>query len=234
MLARLLAPARCAGCDAGRWPLCASCRVSLAVVFPPLCGRCGRPTEEQLTSCADCPPPGIDTVRAPFLYEGAIARAIKGVKFSGWRALAPHLAGAMDEVRDSPSALVTWVPLAPGRRARRGFDQAESLARALAARAGLRARRLLVRTEETPAQSRLSGRSRRHLEAGAFVSIGAVPRDVLLVDDVLTTGATAAACAAALRRAGAERVDVLVAARALRAPDRPVPARCRAAPAGAV
>jgi len=201
-------------------------------VVPPLCLRCGRPAEEALTACADCPPRPIDTTRAPFLYEGPLARAIRGLKFSGWRSLVSHLGGAMAAVADSPARVVTWVPLSAVRRCERGFDQAELLARALASRTGRRPRRLLERVEDIPARARLPGRERREIPEGAFAAAGAVPPTVLLVDDVLTTGATAAACARALRRGGARRVDVLVAARSLRGA--PVPARVRAAPSRAV
>lgn len=164
-------------------------------------------------------------MRAPFLYEGPIARAIRGMKFSGWHALASHLAAAMAEVTGGlPADVVTWVPLHRRRLRRRGFDQAEVLARALAARLDLPVDRLLVRRRPTPAQARRAGRDRRRALRGAFVHRGPATGSVLLVDDVLTTGSTAAACAEALRRAGAGGVSAVVAARALGGP---VPARVR-------
>jgi predicted amidophosphoribosyltransferase len=118
---------------------------------------------------------------------------------------------------------VTWVPLSRRRRARRGFDQAEVLARGVAAAIELPTRRLLVRRRNTAEQARRAARDRRSALRDAFASTRPVSGAVLLVDDVLTTGSTAAACAAALKRSGAERVDVLVAARSLR---NPAPARC--------
>ncbi len=147
--------------------------------------------------CADCPPAPISMARAPFLYAGPVARAIRGMKFSGWHAVAPHLAGGMVEVAGEllPADVVTWVPLSRRRRARRGFDQAEVLARAVSERLEIPARRLLSRTRDTRAQARATGAERRRALRDAFG-----PRDepgagrVLLVDDVLTTGATAAAC----------------------------------------
>ena len=199
----------------------------LEVITPPWCQRCGRPTEEPLSSCSDCPPSGVDAVRAPFLYRGPVAAAIRGMKFSGWHAIGAHLAGAMAEVAgDLRAHLVTWVPLHRRRLARRGFDQAEVLARALATRLDLPARGLLVRARATPAQARRGGRDRRRALRGAFAARGSVTGTVLLVDDVLTTGATAAECAAALKRAGVSRVSVAVAARSLGGS---VPARCLAA-----
>jgi competence protein ComFC len=167
--------------------------------------------------------------RAPFLYLGPIATAIRGLKFSGWKTLARHLAGAMGEVWDLEAETVTWVPLSRRRRARRGFDQAELLARAVAPRLGLPVRRLLLRTRDTPPQARTGAATRRRALRGAFRPTGRAASSVLLVDDVLTTGATAAGCATALRQAGAERVIVLVAARSVRGA---IPARCLGAREG--
>jgi ComF family protein len=180
-------------------------------------------------SCADCPPRPIHAARAPFVYEGPVSRAIRALKFSGWRALAPSLAAAMVEalrlhpVEGFAADAVTWVPLAPRRRGSRGFDQAEMLARLVASRLDLNAVPLLVRIRDTTAQATRPGRQRRASLRGAFEPRGRLPLSVLLVDDVLTTGVTVAACAAALKRGGARRVVVLTAARSCRGA---VPARC--------
>jgi ComF family protein len=222
----LVLPPRCAACAApAGWPMCPGCTAQVAVITPPWCERCGRPTEERRGSCADCPPRPVDAVRAPFLYEGPIARAIKGMKFSGWHAVAPHLAGAMAELTDLRGDVVTWVPLSGRRLRRRGFDQAEVLARAVASRLGRPARPFLRRRRDLgSSQARRAGSDRRTALAGAFEALGPVAEDVILVDDVLTTGSTAAACAGALKGSGAGRVSVLVAARSLGGP---IPARCK-------
>jgi ComF family protein len=168
----------------------------------------------------------IDEARAPFLYEGPISQAIRGMKFSGWHALGAHLAAAMAEVAGDllPADVVAWVPLARRRLRRRGFDQAEVLASALANRLDLPSSGLLRRIRDTTAQARKGGSERRRALEGAFEAGEVPPGTVLLVDDVLTTGATAAACARTLKRAGASQVSVLTAARSLGGP---VPARCR-------
>jgi predicted amidophosphoribosyltransferase len=162
-----------------------------------------------------------------------VSRAIRALKFSAWRALAPSLAAAMVEAIhahpiDGFSAdAVTWVPLAPRRRGARGFDQAEVLAAFVAPKLGLEAAPLLTRVRDTTAQATRTGRQRRASLRGAFAPRGRAPPSILLVDDVLTTGVTAAACAEALRRGGANRVVVLTAARSCRGA---VPARCYGAP----
>lgn len=214
----VLFPGRCASCDAaGAWPLCSDCTDRVGVVTPPWCQRCGRPWEEPLDECADCPPPVIDGSRAPFLYDGPIADAIKALKFAGVHALAGHLSAAIVEVCSEVEAdVVTWVPLSRRRRSRRGFDQAEVLARQVGARLGVPVVRLLVRTRDARSQARRSGADRRAALHGAFRSNGRpAPGRVLLVDDVLTTGSTAAECAGVLKQTGAALVTLAAAARSL-------------------
>jgi ComF family protein len=218
-----LFPPRCAACGGSGWPLCLGCARRVGVITPPWCRRCGRPTEEPVARCADCPPGAVNSVRAPFLYRGPVARAVKGMKFSGWHALGPLFAGAIAAMSGHAGDVVTWVPLSRRRMARRGFDQAEVLARAVAPLLGLPIRGLLNRARDVPAQARRGGRDRRTALAGAFTPAGSSPRRVLLVDDVVTTGSTAAACAAVLRAAGARWVGVLAVARSVGGP---VPARC--------
>jgi ComF family protein len=113
-----------------------------------------------------------------------------------------------------PSDVITWVPLARKRLAERGYDQAKALAVESARLLERPSASLLRRTRATTPQAKRSGAERRRALQGAFVATrAAVPRRVLLVDDVLTTGATVAACAQALQAAGAEQVHVLAATR---------------------
>jgi ComF family protein len=152
--------------------------------------------------------------RAPFLFAGPARAAVLKLKFSGWRAVAGALVAAMAEVELPPLDVVTWVPLARRREAERGYDQARALARPLARRIGTPAVPLLRRTRTTTPQAKRGARERRAALEGAFRSIRHAPERVLLVDDVLTTGATAASCAVALRAAGAREVVLLTATRA--------------------
>jgi competence protein ComFC len=157
------------------------------------------------------------------------------LKFSGMSHTAHAFAPAMEEAlarappvstaihRGDPFVL-TWVPLGPRRRRERGYDQAEVLARVVAERVGFPVARLLRRAVDTDPQARRSGPERRHALRGAFAAVGSVSSDlVILVDDVLTSGATAAECAQVLRAAGAADVGLLTAARSLGGG---VPSRC--------
>ncbi len=213
----LLFPRRCAGCGDGPWPFCTTCVGLLEPIGPPWCTRCGSPSLLEVPTCRDCPPLEVSGARAAFRYAGPARRAVHRLKFSGWRDVASALAGAMVEAAGPIEAdLVTWVPLARRRLAERGYDQARALATAVGHRLDLPVARLLRRPVASGSQARRGAADRREAVRHAFVPVRAAPASVLLVDDVLTTGATAAACATALRAAGALDVTVLAAARSLR------------------
>jgi ComF family protein len=149
-----------------------------------------------------------------------IRDAIHAFKFGGRQALARPLAALLTEGSGRPvlppdvAALVP-VPLARARRRERGFNQAALLAERLGAALGVPVRaRWLARVQATQPQTELGAAERRANVRGAFAADAAVAgRHVIVVDDVLTTGATAAECARVLRAAGALRVGVLTVAR---------------------
>jgi ComF family protein len=233
----VLYPKRCVGCGASRWPFCHRCWESLAVLAAPGCLRCGRPLEITTLTCRDCPPPSVAWSRPAFLYAGPIRRSLMRLKFSRMRSFAEALAPWMLQAlaRAPPPAwgrvftegrnaiVMTWVPLGRRRKLERGYDQAEVLAQALSQLTGWPLRRLLLRSSETPPQAKRKASDRKRALRGAFRSVGAPGSKVILVDDVLTTGATAAECAAELLRAGAREVGVVTAARSLGGP---LPSRC--------
>ncbi len=233
----VLYPRKCGGCGAPRWPLCPRCWDDVAVLSPPGCERCGRPLEGAVATCSDCPPGVVAWSRSAFLYAGPARRLLIRLKFSGMRSIAEALAPWMLEAAarapprrwsdafrgEGPQAVLSWVPLGRRRRRERGYDQAEVLCRALHRLTGWRVQRLLRRVTETPPQAMRSAADRKRGLRGAFRSVATPPSRVVLVDDVLTTGVTAAECADELLRAGAEEVGVLTAARSLGGP---LPARC--------
>jgi ComF family protein len=228
-LADLVCPERCAACPAivaSGALFCQGCRRAVRVLGPPECAGCGSPLGAG--TCPPCPlGPGapIRRARAWGAYRGAdaeqpVARALAAFKYGGAMRLGRRMAAAMaSRAPDASVSLVAPVPLHPRRLRRRGFNQSAVLARHLARALGRAAApRLLARTRDTPSQTALAAAARRANVAGAFaVRRPAAVRgvQVLLVDDVWTSGATALAAAAALRAAGARAVDVLTFARVL-------------------
>lgn len=173
--------------------------------------------------CAQCrehPNPHIDKILAPALFGDAAETAVKLLKFGGRERMAEPLAEwmretASRELNTGEYTLVVPVPLHKVRRRTRGFNQSELLARAvLPVFPNARLDMHLTRIRPTRTQSRLTGPEREGNVRGAFAVLGPDldNETVLLVDDVVTTAGTVTECAAALRRAGAARVDVLAAA----------------------
>jgi ComF family protein len=218
-LLELLYPPRCAACGEAveSEPFCAICAEAVDPV-PPGCARCGQPGPEALCGACRAAPPAFDAVRAAGLMGGPLADAIHAFKYRGRPALARPLgAWLAARVPLEPGAVVVSVPLARGRRRERGYDQAALLADGVARGAGgrKRLRAALRRVREAPPQVGRTREERARNVAGAFEASAAVSgRDVVLVDDVVTTGATADAAAAALRRAGARSIVVVALARA--------------------
>lgn len=214
----LVYPPRCGACreQTSGGLFCAVCAEAVDPV-PTGCELCGAPGTAR--RCGGClvRPPAFDRVRAGALFGGPLADAIHGFKYGDRPALARPLGRWLaSRVELSPGARVVAVPLARGRRIARGYDQAALLAGALASAAGVpRLKRLLHRVRETPPQVGRSREERARNVAGAFAAAGAARGlDLVLVDDVVTTGATADAAARALRAAGARSVEVVALARA--------------------
>jgi predicted amidophosphoribosyltransferase len=157
------------------------------------------------------PPAGVDGCAAVLAYEGVGRELVARLKYRNARSVVPFLVREMAAlVGPEPFDVVTWVPTTPARRRRRGFDQAEVLARAVARRLRTPCRGLLSR-RPGPSQTGRSLAERRH--GPVFAARPGVPARVLLVDDVVTSGATASAAARSVRGSGARQVHVVVAAR---------------------
>jgi predicted amidophosphoribosyltransferase len=222
----LLAPPLCWSCGAPAAraspvarasPLCRACRARLRFLPPGPVVLCGL------------------EVWAPVAYDGPARELVKALKFHGATRLAGQMAALIVAnapaglLRDGPGsargpgrgpargpaggAALVPVPLHPARRRARPFNQAQLIAQAVAARTGLAVEPCLTRLGPPSRQVGRGRAERLHGPAGAVEASGRAPPVALLVDDVATTGGTLAACAAALRSAGAEHVSAIVFAR---------------------
>jgi ComF family protein len=200
--------------------------VLLDLLAPPLCWSCSSPAARGEPLCRACRRSlrflpaapialrGLDTW-APVTYDGAARDLVKALKFRA----ATGVAGAMAAliVANAPAVTLTGtlvpVPLHPARRRTRPYNQAARLAEAISSRADLPLADCLRRTGADTRQVGRGRTARLSGAAGAFEATAPVPSGALLVDDVVTTGATLAACAAALRAAGTRQVGAIAFAR---------------------
>ena len=212
---------------------CPQCWEQSPRIERPFCTLCGRPHEVGTIGamlsgfpCAQCrthPLPHVGRIWAPAVYDGALAQAVKLLKFHGKERLARLLAEEMAAFAEKELPLEDYhllvpVPLHRVRLRERGFNQSKLLAAALLPlfpQAALS--EALYRIRPTRVQSRLKGKDRIDSVKGAFAVEGNTCHglNALLIDDVVTTGGTASECARALQRAGASRVDVFAAALAM-------------------
>ncbi|WP_419162080.1 ComF family protein [Candidatus Palauibacter sp.] len=234
-----LVPAACVGCRRGVAaagpPLCALCRSRMPRLPAPRCPRCAQPLGNiaaaagEPVRCGTCEswPEVLIAADAPFAFDGLAARTVRALKYDRWCAIAPWMAASMATAVETvvtrlegPSA--PWlvpVPLAPARLRERGFNQAEALARGLADGGLGPLHCVLERRPGGGRQAGLRGALRRANVQGRFrLRAGSIgdDRTAIIVDDVLTTGATAIACAEALAEAGFRRVATVSFARTLR------------------
>lgn len=189
------------------------------------CLICGRPSRGRWL-CPVCTEdlenqrlPETPDRRAVFVHSGAARELIHRLKYSGLSDAAEALAEPMADLARSLSlpkdTVITWVPMPAERLRERGIDHGRTLAEALARQVGLPVRGLMIRQGRgRHTQQGLSREERLRNLSGAFMPVAGVPRHVLLVDDVMTTGATAQACTVCLMSDGAEMVTVITATQA--------------------
>lgn len=208
--------------------VCRDCARKVRFVQPPFCERCGLPFAGEITSafeCSNCR--GVDlhfsSARSAVHARDLVLDVIHRYKYHQALWFEPFLAGLLAQQAKPILARGDWdvivpVPLHPAKKRERGFNQADRLARCLGRATGIPTDpRMLRRVSPTPSQTKLSRAERAANVAHAFGlrdrSQSARGRRVVLVDDVLTTGATTSACARVLRAAGAEDVCVWTVAR---------------------
>ena len=223
-------PPRCPGCGEivdGDDRFCAACFNQLQALGPPQCACCGVPLPHEGDAAARCgaclaEPPAFVRARSPFAYGGPSRTLVLALKHGRRLHLARMMARAMLRVAgDLPAdAVIVPVPSHPLRLWQRGFNQAAAIARQVARQSSRPlAVDVLTRVRATPSTKGLTRRARQKNVEGAFRVAHpdqVAGRTVILVDDVMTTGATVQACATRLLRAGARHVEVLTYARALR------------------
>lgn len=226
LLASLL-PAQCALCAGPcRELVCVPCRQQYLEQTRPRCRQCANPLDDMAQLCGRClrRPPAYDATFTAADYAAPVDQLLLQLKFGARLAHAPLFAQLLaqavqrDSNWDAPQLLCP-VPLGPARLVERGYNQALEIARPLARHLDIALQaRLALRVRETRAQSGVAPRERRANLAHAFIAEPAFSAQlehchVGIVDDVMSSGHTVHALAAALKRAGARKVTVLVAAR---------------------
>jgi len=221
-------PARCPNCSkriSAHGFLCPSCWASLKPVSAPYCATCALPFEFDASDgdvCGAClkDPPGFDWARSAVSYDDLGRSLVLRLKYAGAAATVPMMTQMMAGALENTSAdVVIPVPLHPFRMLKRRFNQSQLLAADLAARGGVKLDTFsLQKSRATESQGGLNRRARfRNVQASFRVRDGRQAciegKNILLVDDVLTTGATASTCAKTLKRAGARSVGLVTFAR---------------------
>ncbi len=233
----LLLPRSCAVCeravDAGDTALvCGRCWARAHELPHPRCERCGHPQSRPICSWCDQLPPFVRAARSAYWMPGGTAGAIvHALKYDGWTGVAEGMASRMARLSwpadvVAERSMLVPTPLAPTRERERGFNQSALLGRALASRWRIPfVSDCMVRTRATATQTRLTPEERRGNVSGAFrAAQDARTRlsgaHVVLVDDVITTGATLSECATTLFEGGARIISIVTFGRAPAAGDR--------------
>lgn len=211
-----IAPHRCRGCKKEGLLLCRVCESQLPAMLP-YCSHCGALKHKgSRTTCI--PTPSIKEYRVATVYDGVPKELVHALKFGNARQAAIHigdiLAACLIDMSSSSSLVICHVPTATSRVRRRGYDQSALIAKRIAHRLKVPYRPLLHRQ----GQQRQLGKSRsirgEQLDSAFWANKDLTKTEILLIDDVITTGATMRAAAQVLCRAGAERVVAAAFARA--------------------
>ena len=216
-------PIDCMGCGARGCFICSACAEGMPKVERPFCTVCANPGVAGICAWCQAHAPSIDAIRSPYLYvpSSPIYRAITSLKYGGMRSIAPELAELLHSFwnrrRTADPDIIVPVPTHPSRVRQRGYSQAFLIAHELGRRMKVPVGAdTLARVKNAPSQLETESREDRWTNVqGGFRSRSHIDgANILLVDDLVTTGSTASACAAALKMAGARRVIGLSVARA--------------------
>jgi len=214
-------PQRCVGCGKVGDFLCSDCRRNLPKLLPPFCPKCGRPQASGIL-CPDCwqSRTQIDGIRSAFRFDEVIRQAIYQLKYHNLKAISSCLAELSADylqLNPLPGEAIVPVPLHPRRLRERGYNQSGLLAKELGRLTNLPViEDCLIRVKEARPQVRASNvRERRRNVANAFICRDekVSGKQIILVDDVCTSGATLESCASALKSKGAIMVWGLTLAR---------------------
>lgn len=229
-----LFPAKCPVCGGVLLPrealIHTECRERLDMIEEPVCMRCGRPLQEDTVEyCAECEDflaehrkfSTWDSGRCAFYYRGAVKEVLWALKNNGTREavrlLGKQMAESQKQYLDAlrPDCIVP-VPLHSLKQRQRGFNQAELLAEAVAAERNIPVLSLLIKTKRTADQKSLAKEERKRNLRQVFAwndetQMAELPKSVLIVDDVFTTGSTIAACAQVLKEHGVQKAGFLCA-----------------------
>ena len=216
-----LFPPKCGGCNLTGTRWCPLCQAKVNQIAPPYCDKCGK-NLPQVGLCNHCKenPPRITAARSWAVFGGPIREAIHQLKYYRNIALGDAFSLQLTNIlltSDWEIDIITPVPLGVARLKERGYNQASLLARPIALRLNLPyLPKVIIRTRETQSQVELTLKQRKMNVAGAFKANqeDVAGNNILLVDDVTTSGSTLDSCADALFRAGANKVYGLTLARA--------------------
>lgn len=201
-----------------RYNLCAACSEIMPFVGEKHCLVCGTELHDEADYCIRCQ--NTESLfkinRSPLIYEGLAAKMVLDLKFYGKKFLAKTLAKMMCDCfisNNMQADILLAVPMTKKELKARGFNQSVLLMNEIAERLKIESSGALLKTRETKTQKNLTAKERAENLDGAFLALPSVKdKNVLLIDDVFTTGSTANACAKALLKARAKSVEVLTAA----------------------
>lgn len=212
-------PARCFGCGYLGIYVCPICEDLLHPIEKQTCLYCNKPSLYGLTHPACRRHEGVDGHTSLFHYDNLLKKIIKGIKYlfvttaqnDLFYLVAKHGQGPLIYYKKSPELFIQPIPLSKEKEQSRGFNQASMIARAVSFLTGIKQVEVIGRHKNTEIQAKIKDKQKRRKNmSGAFSLIGAEPgaREILLVDDVVTTGATVKEAAKTLKKGGVEKVYV--------------------------